>query len=25
LSPRHAVNALATALDSPARGRPIGD
>ncbi len=25
LSPRHAVNALAFALDSPASGRPIGD
>jgi putative protein kinase ArgK-like GTPase of G3E family len=25
LSPRHAVSALAVALDSPASGRPIGD
>jgi LAO/AO transport system kinase len=25
LSPRHAVNALTVALDSPASGRPIGD
>jgi hypothetical protein len=25
LCPRHAVNALAGALDSPSSGRPIGD